>query len=415
MMPTLVLKVDRPAYGGLYIATHEGKIVMISGAALPGETVEVTVQDEKRDYIRAVVRKILKPSPFRIGPACKYFGACGGCQLQHIPFKMQIKLKEDVLRDCLKRQAKTEANLSGPVIYDNPWNYRLRGQFKVSHGAIGFYKENTREVVDIDNCPLMTKDINEYLEKIRAVIKNMDVEEIHITAGEGSAVALIKSTARIKSLSGIKVLASMFLDLGFSGLFIEAQDKKISRFGKEYITLKLPGDQKYTVSPITFLQSHWRLNQAVVEFIKNCLKPLKGKRLLDIYAGAGNFSIPLATDADVTAVEENPYAIADGKRNIEINNISNCRFINSSAENFNTKDNFDITILDPPRGGIANKLMERILSINPEEIVYISCNPSTLARDLKKLLKRYNLESVRLIDFFPQTFHIESLAHLRLR
>jgi 23S rRNA (uracil1939-C5)-methyltransferase len=412
-MSTLILKVDRPAYGGLYIGTHEGKIVMISGAVLPGETVEVTVEVEKKDYIRAAARKILEPSPFRIEPACKYFGTCGGCQLQHIPFKMQIKLKEDILRDCLKRQAKTETALSGPVIYGNPWNYRLRGQFKVFHGAIGFYKENTREVVDIDNCPLMTKDINEYLQKIRAIIKNIDVEEVHITAGEEASVAFIKSTAHIKSLSDTKVLASIFLDLGFSGLFIGTKDKKIYRFGKEYITLMLPGNQKYTVSPITFLQSHWRLNRTVVEFIKNRLQPLKGKRLLDIYSGAGNFSIPLAIDADVTAVEENPYAVRDGIRNLEINNIRNCRFINSSAEDFNTKDNFDIIIIDPPRGGITNKLMERILSIKPEEIVYISCNPSTLARDLKKLLQRYNLESVRLIDFFPQTFHIESLAYLR--
>lgn len=414
-MSKLILKVDRPAYGGLYIGAHEGKIVMISGAVLPGETVEVTVEDEKRDYIRAAARKILEPSPFRIEPACKYFGTCGGCQLQHIPFNIQIKLKEEILRDCLKRQAGTEATLSGPIIYADPWNYRLRGQFKVSHDAIGFYREKTREVVDIDNCPLMTKEINKYLEKIRTVIKKIDVEEIHITACEESAAAFIKSTSRIRSLSDTKVPASMFLDLGFSGLFIETHDKKMSRFGKEYITLKLPGNQKYTVSPVTFLQSHWKLNQTVVEFIKNCLQPLKGKRLLDIYSGAGNFSIPLAIDADVTAVEENPYAITDGKRNMEINEIKNYRFINSSAESFNTKNNFDIVILDPPRGGITNRLMERILSIKPEEIVYISCNPSTLARDLKKLLKRYNLESVRIIDFFPQTFHIESLALLRLR
>jgi 23S rRNA (uracil1939-C5)-methyltransferase len=124
--------------------------------------------------------------------------------------------------------------------------------------------------------------------------------------------------------------------------------------------------------------------------------------LLDIYRDR-NFSIPLATDADVTAVEENPYAITDGKRNVEINNISNCRFINSSAENFNTKDNFDITILDPPRGGIANKLMERILSINLKLFISLQSN----SRRDQKIAERYNLESIRLIDS-SQTFHIES-------
>lgn len=414
-MSTLIVKVDHPAYGGFFIGRHEGKIVMISGAVLPGETVKVKVEEEKRDYIKAAVIEIFEPSPLRIEPACKYFGSCGGCQLQHIPYEMQIRLKENILRDCLKRQAKTEAILSEPIIDSNPWNYRLRGQFKVSHGAIGFYREKTREIVDIDNCPLMTKDINEYLEKSRAILKDTDIKELHITTGENSATALIKSDLVAKSLSGIKQLASIFLNLGFSGLCIEAQDKKISCFGEKYVTLNLFGNQRYTISPMTFFQSHWRLNNTVIEFIKNCLQPLKNKKILDMYSGAGNFSIPLATDADVTGVEGNPYAIADGDRNLGINNIKSCRFINSSAENFQIKNKFDIVILDPPRAGITNSLMEMILLLSPDKIVYVSCNPSTLSRDLKKLLSRYHLESLRLVDFFPQTSHIESLAYLNIR
>jgi 23S rRNA (uracil1939-C5)-methyltransferase len=134
-----------------------------------------------------------------------------------------------------------------------------------------------------------------------------------------------------------------------------------------------------------------------------------------MYSGAGNFSIPLATDADVTGVEGNPYAIADGERNLRINNIKNCRFINSSAENFQIKNKFDIVILDPPRAGITNRLMEMIFSLSPDKIVYVSCNPSTLSRDLKKLLSRYHLESLRIVDFFPQTFHIESIVYLSAR
>jgi len=414
-MSALIVKVDHPAYGGIFIGRHEGKIVMISGAVLPGETVKVKLEEERRDYIKAAVIEILEPSPLRIEPACKYFGSCGGCQLQHIPYEMQIRLKENILRDCLKRQAKTEAKLSEPIIDSSPWNYRLRGQFKVSHGAIGFYREKTRAIVDIDNCPLMTKDINEYLEKSRDILKDTDIKELHITTGEDSATALIKSDLVAKSLSGIKQLASIFLSLGFSGLCIETRDKKILCFGEKYVTLKLFGNQRYTISPMTFFQSHWRLNNTVIEFIENCLQPLRNKKILDMYSGAGNFSIPLATDADVTGVEGNPYAIADGVRNLKINNIKNCRFINSSAENFQIKDKFDILILDPPRAGITNSLMEMIFSLSPDKIVYVSCNPSTLSRDLKKLLSIYHLESLRMVDFFPQTSHIESLAYLKIR
>lgn len=414
-MSTLTIKVERPAYGGLSIGRHEGKIVMISGAVLPGETVEAIIEDERKDYIRAAVRKILEPSPFRIEPACEYFGVCGGCQFQHIPYEMQIKLKEDILIDCLARQARIQTAFSEPLINYKPWNYRLRGQFKISRGAIGFYRENTRQLVEIDKCLLMMEKINEYLGKIRTILSNDAIKEIHITCSEESATALIKSVPAIESASNVKAMAEMFLNLGFSGLFIETQNKKIYRFGKTHITLKLSDNQKYIVSPMTFFQSHWRLNQMVIEFITSRLQPVKGKKILDLYAGAGNFSIPLAADAEVAAVEENPYAVADGKRNIEINKIKNYRFINSSDKDFRSEDIFDIVILDPPRAGVSNRLTETVLSLMPEEIIYISCNPSTLARDLKKLLNRYHLESVRMIDFFPHTFHIEALAHLRLR
>ncbi|MBI3592517.1 MAG: class I SAM-dependent RNA methyltransferase, partial [Nitrospirae bacterium] len=173
---------------------------------------------------------------------------------------------------------------------------------------------------------------------------------------------------------------------------------------------------KYTISPMSFFQSHWKLNQAVVKFVKDNLQPLRGCRVLDLYSGAGNFSLPVAIDADeVIAVEENPHAIKDGKRNLEINNIRNCRFIRSSAENINIRGDIDILIVDPPRLGLTNRAIDKILAKTPERIAYISCNPATLGRDLKKFLTKYELESVRMIDFFPQTYHTESLTFLRLR
>jgi 23S rRNA (uracil1939-C5)-methyltransferase len=414
-MSTLIVTVEKPAYGGSFIGRYKGKIVMIRGAVLPGETVRVKVDEERSDYIRAAAQEILEPSTLRIEPACRYFGTCGGCQFQHIPHEVQIRLKEEILIDCIKRQAKADVKLSRPITDSDPWHYRLRGQFKVSHGAVGFYREKTRKIVDIDYCPLMRENINEYLGKTREILKNDHVREIHITAGENSASALIKYDLYAKSSSVIKSMASEFLDLGFSGLCMETRDNKISCFGEEYVTLNLGGSQRYTVSPMTFFQSHWRLNHTVIEFMRNCLQPLKNKTILDMYSGAGNFSIPLATEADVTCVEENPYAVADGIRNVAINNIHNCRFINESAENFHANDNFDILILDPPRAGITNRLMEMIFSLLADKILYISCNPSTLARDLKKLASRYDLESLRMIDFFPQTSHIESLAYLRIR
>ncbi|MFV1977499.1 MAG: class I SAM-dependent RNA methyltransferase, partial [Candidatus Scalindua sp.] len=409
---TFILKADLPAYGGLSIGRCEGKVVMIKGAALPEEIVEVNIEEEKKDYYIASVTRIIEPSPYRIEPACNFFGSCGGCHLQYISYKRQVQLKEEILRDCLKRLAKIEIDLAESIIHDNPWNYRFRGQFKISHEKIGFYREKTREVIDIDHCPLMVKEINEYLKKAKILLKGLNLREIHITNGD-SATVLVKVPTHAKSTADRDELASMFLNSGFSGLFIEAEDKEVLRYGKPYTTLKLE-NLKYTISPMSFFQSHWRLNQAIVKFIKDNLLPLKGKKVLDLYSGAGNFSLPLAMDAEVIAVEENPYAIEDGKRNLEINNIKNCRFICSSAENFHVhiRDNFHILILDPPRLGLTNRVINKILTIMPERIVYISCNPTTFSRDLKKLLAKYDIESIRMIDFFPQTFHIESLTFL---
>ncbi|MBI5741251.1 MAG: class I SAM-dependent RNA methyltransferase [Nitrospirae bacterium] len=412
-MSTIIVEIERPAYGGLFIGRHKGKVVMIKGAVLPGETAEVVVENVKKDYLAARVGKVIKPAPHRIDPACRHFGACGGCQLQHIPYKLQIEIKEEVLRDCLRRLAKTEVGLSGPLFDDDPWNYRLRGQFKVSDRGLGFYREDTREVVDIDRCPLMDETINTTLAKIRSALKDIDVREIHITAGD-CLNGFVRISSGAKSSPDTDKPASRLLDLGFSGLFIETPDKKISGYGRTHVSLNL-SDMKYTVSPMTFFQSHWRLNRRVVEFIKSCLGSLKGKRVLDLYAGAGNFSIPFASADEVEAVEENPYAVEDGRRNLEINGIKNCRFIISSAENYRADGNFDIIILDPPRPGLTNRVLEKVLSLEPGKIVYISCNPATLARDLRKLRTKYDIESARIIDFFPQTFHIESLLFLSLR
>ena len=413
-MSTTTLKIERLAYGGVAIGRHNGKVVMIKGAVLPGETVEADIDNEKSDYFTASAKKIIESSPDRIEPACKYFGLCGGCNYQHVPYSLQVQLKEEILRDSLKRLAKTEVELSAPVVNDNPWNYRLRGKFKVSGKKIGFYRENSREVIDIESCPLMAGEINEYLQKARLLTGGPGVREIHITGGENPMVLINVPARTTINKKDCGHFAMRFLNSGFSGFCIEAGNKIVFRYGSSYSTLDL-GGLKYTVSPEGFFQSHWKLNLSLVDIIKSSLQPLKDKKILDLYAGAGNFSLPLAKDARVIAVEENRAAIKDGTRNLKINKIRNCKFIRSTSENFQAKDHIDIVILDPPRPGLAKRAMSNVLSLSPERIVYISCNPATFARDLKILLSKYEVESLRMIDFFPQTYHIEVLAFLRLR
>ena len=409
----ITLKLEKPAYGGGAISRHKGKIVMVSGHALPGETAEVVLQDEKKDYFIASVKKILEPSPDRIQPACEYFGSCGGCHYQHVAYKRQVKLKEEILRDSLRRIGGFETDLSDPLVEKIPWHYRLRGQFKISQGKIGFYREKTRDVVDITSCPLMTEELNSCLTKARTLCRGLNVSEIHLTNGDCST-ALLKMSGYPHSKKALQSIASQFMEAGFAGLCIQSKENSIYSFGRQYISLDLAG-LSYTVSVLSFFQSHWKLNQQVAEFIRESLLPFNGEKILDLYSGAGNFSIPLAGVAKIIAVEENPYSIEDGKRNLVLNSIGNFKFVRSTAEKFNLRGRFGIVLLDPPRPGLTKAAMNRVMELLPERIVYLSCNPATFARHLNKLPIKYDIVSVRAIDFFPQTFHIESLAFLQLR
>lgn len=409
-MSLVLLKSEAPAYGGFSIAKLDGKIVMLKGA-VPGETVEAAIDEEKKDYCRASVVKVIAPSPDRVEPSCPYFGTCGGCQLQYITYQRQGAIKEEILRESLKRLAKIDLRLSSPLVHDTPWHYRFRGQFKAARGEIGFYKEKTMDVIDIEACPLMREEVNEYFRRAKVLLRNDDIKELHISFGNG-AVALLKVPA---SRNDWNAIAARLRDAGFSGVAVEMDKRKLLHSGSDHIMLDLDG-LHYFVSPMSFFQSHWELNRVVVRFVKDTLQPLAGKRILDLYSGAGNFSLPLAREAgEIVAVEENPSAIKDGRRNLEMNDIRNCRFVKSTAEHLQVKDPVDILITDPPRLGLSNRAIEKVLATQPEKIVYISCNPTTLARDLKKLIMKYEIESVHMIDFFPQTYHIESLTFLRIR
>jgi len=396
-----IIKAQSPVYGGYIIARDSG-VIFIKGA-IPDEVVEVSISEKKRDYSIGAVTNVIEPSPYRINPPCPVFGTCGGCHFQFISYERQVSMKEEILLDSVSRIGKLEAPLS-PALTDRNYNYRYRGQFKISYdGRIGFYKEGTRDVVSVEGCPLMINEINRIVREL-GNRKLSGINEIHISYGD-TANALIKS-----KLTGESV-EQLIGNAGFSGIAFENGEST----GRDYIRLDLNGLQ-YTVTPWSFFQAHWELNRKVVELIVNELQPLENMRVLDLYAGAGNFSLPLAAYASkVAAVEENRHAADDGQRNVKLNNIKNCKFINSPAEKYRIHKKFDIVLLDPPRQGLHPDVARKILDSSPGKIVYISCNPATLARDLRKFSERYNVDSLRMIDFFPNTYHVEALAFMTLR
>lgn len=411
-MTLQTLKAELPVYGG-YVIGRDGKVIFIKGA-IPGEVVEVIIRENKKDYSIAAVTDIIESSPFRRQPVCKIFGICGGCHLQYIAYEQQVSLKEEILADTLRRTGGVEIQLS-PSLTDKEFGYRHRGQFKIStEGHIGFYREGTREVVPVEECPVMTDAINTALQSLQTVdLKG--ARELVIISGD-TTVALVKGMVHEDT-------AEEMLKAGISGVALDNGDS----FGKDYIMFDLNG-LKYSLTPWSFFQSHWQLNRKVAALVTDKLYPLEDKRVLDLYSGAGNFSLPLAGKAkEVIAVEENRYSIEDGQRNALLNGIKNCRFIQASLEE-NPKDHkqqkgakklweerYDVVVIDPPRPGLTNGCLNRILEGGSRKLVYISCNPATLARDLKKMKDRYEIECIHMADFFPNTYHIEAIAFLNLK
>ena len=395
----MILRPSLPAYGGYSIARDE-KIILIKGA-IPGELVEVHIDERKRDYMLGTVTQVVEPSEFRVKPKCPVFGICGGCHLQFIDYEKQVNMKEEVLVDSLARIGGIEVQLS-PSLTNAQWHYRHRAQFKISReGTIGFFRESSRDVVLFESCPLMIDPINVLLQRIKENNLASGLKEIHLSIGD-SAAALLRGGADPER-------SEAFRDIGLSSIAVN--DTLIE--GSGTIMFDLNGLQ-YRVSPWTFFQAHWTLNLKVAEFIADLVAPLEKKKVLDLYAGAGNFSLPIARYAEeVLLVEENPFAVEDGARNLKLNGLKNCRFVRSSAEKYRIQTKFDIIILDPPRPGLTSEVVKKVLETPSDTIVYISCNPSTLARDLKKLKTTYDLQSVQMIDFFPNTFHIEAAALLK--
>jgi 23S rRNA (uracil1939-C5)-methyltransferase len=398
----VVLKSLLPAYGGYTVARDE-KVILIKGA-IPGEVVEVTIEEKKKDYALAKVLNVIEASEHRIEPRCPVFGICGGCQLQFVSHEKQRMLKDEIILDSLRRIGGIEISLE-PALSGLTWNYRHRAQFKVSRdGEVGLFRESSRDIVTFQSCPLMDQKINTLLQKIKETGSARDLNEMHIAVGD-SAVVFLKGRGHDKELS------DTYREIGFSGVAFDDD----SSAGGAFTTLDLNGLQ-YTVSPRTFFQAHWNLNKEVVALVVRQLLPLSGKKVLDLYAGAGNFSLPLAAhDAEVVAVEGNSFAVADGIRNAELNSLKNCRFVGMSTEKYRITKKFDVLVLDPPRPGLTQDMTNKTLESAAGIIVYMSCNPSTLARDLKKLKDKYEIQSVRQIDFFPNTYHVETIAFLQLR
>jgi len=392
-----------PVYGGYALAREEGLGVLFVRWALPRETVEVRIGQRKKDYAFAETIAVRTPSPYRVDAPCEVFGRCGGCQIQHALYAYQLEMKRWVLQEAFRRIGRVDV-VPAVAPPGNPFGYRYRGQFKTDGQEVGFFAERSRRLVAVSHCPLMVGAINGALPALRGLGRIVpEISEVHVASDGGQAVAWfpgVRYDVRIVERFEGRLAGAQFEDRAW---------------GAERVTLPLEG-LAYSVSPRSFFQANWQMNGTLVRRILEFFGDAPENRLLDLYAGAGNFALPLSGRfGEVVAVEGEPRAHSDLRRNIDGNGISNVRAVRSTVESFRPYGRFDVLVLDPPRSGLSAKALATARRIAPGAICYVSCNPSTLARDVAAFSDRYDLRFLQMYDFFPNTHHVEALAVLLLR
>lgn len=420
MSPPFEFSPVKLVYGGEALGFQAGRTVL-TPLVLPGERAEVEEVRRQKGVTHARMRRILEPSPQRIKPLCPYFGHCGGCQYQHLAHLEQVASKTEILRETLRRLGQVKWEQSIPAHSGPAWNYRNQAQLKVGmspDGApgLGFFEAESNRLVPIDACPILSPRLNALLGALRGepwiseIAKAREVELLTDDRDEKVMLTLAGSwNAEDAETLAHKCLAE--LDVVSTVAF--AQDAGVRVFGEPHLTYRV-GEFAYQISPTAFFQSARFLLPEIVAAVTD---KQSGAVAMDLYAGVGLFTLPLAGRfGQVIGVEAHPEAAADlaaNARNVPGHKI---RAIHETASDFLRRCaqmDPDLVVMDPPRTGVGAETLKLLLALRPQRLHYVSCGPPTLARDLGFLLQHgYRLDSLELFDFFPQTYHIESLARL---
>lgn len=378
----LNVTIQRLLPGGVGLAHADGLTLFVSLAA-PGDEVRVRIDRVQGKVAFASIHEIIKPSPVRVDPPCPYFGRCGGCDFQQLTYEAQLQAKVDIIQDCFQRIAKV-VNPVDIRIHPSPeWQYRARAlwQTDADRKWLGYYVRGSREVCDVEYCAVLVPGLQQTLESLRTKVEMATtVKDIAAMAGDGDV----------------------------------SVDPPIAGFEPREISRTIAGE-RYHFSAKSFFQINHQLLPALIE---EAIGNDRGKLAIDLYCGVGLFTLPLARRfIQVIGVEANDHATRFARANLETAQLNNAQVFTADVGSWlrSSEDAIspDLLLLDPPRTGAENKVISGILALKPARIVYVSCDPATLARDLKKLLAGgYSLDTVTAFDMFPQTHHVETVVRL---
>ena len=407
---TEIIGLENEASG---VAKINGMIVFVP-KTLVGEKVRIRITEIKKNYAKGKLIEVLEKSDKRTTSKCPFYEECGGCNLRHQESDENIKFKKGKVENALKRIGKLDVLVDDVVVSPKNENYRNKASFKVEDNRIGFYGEGTYQLIDIDNCMLLEKEINDALTVIRSYLNNNQNEVKTITIKHGNAMNELLIDIFSTSDEDINILS--YLTVNIENLKTVIFNDKIV-YGNGYIN-QVTNGLMFKCSSKSFFQVNTMQTEKLYSLAVKLAELNKNDVALDLYCGTGTITSILAGYVKkVIGIEIVEDAIYDAKENIKTNGISNVKFIcgDATKEISKIKENIDVVFVDPPRSGIDRKAIAVIKKINPKKIVYISCNPVTMARDLSYLNDLYNVEKIVPVDMFPNTAHVECVCVLKKR
>ena len=388
------VKIIDTAYGGYGIA-KEGKIVFVAHS-VEGDIVDILVKKENKNFCYANINSIIEPSKHRIKPKCKYAGICGGCVFNHIEYNKQLEIKKNIVLNAIRN---IEYNNNINIIKSPNEHYRLRVNMIAQNGNIGFYKFNTNEFVNIDECIILK---NKLFDKIKNFSKHNNIT--------GSIYAIESNNGKILSFADIIKQNKNIYTNYFDGITIK-QKNKLKTYGIDKTNYNTYFGE-VPLSHRNFFQSnHYLLD----EFQKNAVKYFNvyDKNVVELYAGSGFFTVAIRNKLESLNID---YKLVSSEISSDAANIAKDIIKEEASETLKKINyNIDALFVDPPRDGLDKKVIENIIRIKPKKIIYISCNPMTFARDINLLKEYYKLMDLNTIDMFPDTYHIELISYLELK
>jgi len=428
--------IESLSHDGRGVAHHDdGKTIFVD-AALPGEEVDFIYTNQRAKFDEGRCVNVINASPERVTPECAFFGICGGCSMQHLSNDAQIEHKQSILLEQLKHFGNTSAEEIMPAMKDQQWGYRRKARlgvkyvYKKESALVGFREKQSAFITDISDCSILDPRVSKLITPLRELISSLITREripqIEVACGDTdndkrNNVALVfrhlQTLPKVDKQAFIDFSKQWNIDIYLQSGGPQTVEKLYPEDGDERLSYQLDNfSLEMLFHPMDFTQVNAGINRKMLNLAIELLDPQPNDRILDLFCGLGNFSLPIACKAGhVTAVEGDETMVKRGGENARHNNLDNIEFFaaNLAGEFYNepwATSGFDKLLIDPPRSG-AYEIIQHVPKFNAKRIVYVSCNPATLARDANLLVQQgYSMKKAGVMDMFPHTAHVESIA-----